>query len=138
MARFARFYVIRPQVSWGVMQLPTIPVGWVGIDGVYCFLYIPSWIASRSSGSDRRARTSASWSPVSAWNWGPTCDACVGAGVMEIRVRVAGAYRLLYVAKFAEGIYVLHVFQKKSQKTSALDLEIARTRLAAVRRTRKE
>ena len=62
----------------------------------------------------------------------------VGTGVAEIRVRVAGAFRLLYVAKFAEGIYVLHVFQKKSQRTSGLDLEIARTRLAAVRRTRKE
>jgi phage-related protein len=45
---------------------------------------------------------------------------------------------LMYIAKFPEGIYVLHVFQKKSQKTSGLDLEIARTRLAAVRRTRKE
>ena len=68
-------------------------------------------------------------------DWKPM--ASVGAGAVEIRVRVAGAYRLLYVAKFAEGIYVLHVFQKKSQKTSGLDLEIARTRLAAVRRTRK-
>ena len=69
-------------------------------------------------------------------DWKPM--ASIGAGIMEIRVRVAGAYRLLYVAKFAEGIYVLHVFQKKSQKTSALDVEIARTRMAAVRRTRKE
>jgi phage-related protein len=69
-------------------------------------------------------------------DWKPM--ASVGAGVVEIRVRVAGAYRLMYIAKFPEGIYVLHVFQKKSQKTSGLDLEIARTRLAAVRRTRKE
>ena len=62
----------------------------------------------------------------------------IGAGVVEIRVRVGGAFRLLYVAKFTEGIYVLHVFQKKSQKTSGLDLEIARTRLAAVRHARRE
>ena len=62
----------------------------------------------------------------------------VGAGVVEIRVRFQGAYRLMYVAKFAEGIYVLHVFHKKSQKTSGLDLDVARTRYAAVRRSRRE
>lgn len=68
------------------------------------------------------------WKPMTA----------VGAGVTEIRVRVGGAYRVMYVAKFAEGIYVLHVFQKKHQKTSALDLEVTRSRLAAVRRARRE
>ena len=45
---------------------------------------------------------------------------------------------MMYVAKFAEGIYVLHVFQKKTQKTSELDLELTRSRLAAVRRARRE
>ena len=69
-------------------------------------------------------------------DWKPM--ASVGVGVVEIRVRVAGAYRLLYVAKFTEGIYVLHVFQKKSQKTSGIDLDVARTRLATVRRSRRE
>lgn len=69
-------------------------------------------------------------------DWKPM--ASVGVGVVEIRVRVAGAYRLMYIAKFAEGIYILHVFQKKSQKTSGLDLAVARTRLATVRRSRKE
>lgn len=64
--------------------------------------------------------------------------ASVGPGVFEIRVRVEGAYRLMYVAKYAEGIYVLHVFQKKTRKTAGLDLAVARTRLAAVRRTRAE
>jgi phage-related protein len=39
----------------------------------------------------------------------------VGPGVAEIRVRdESGAYRLLYVAKFAEAVYVLHAFQKKT------------------------
>ena len=62
-----------------------------------------------------------------------------GAGVVEIRVRDAeGTFRLFYVAKFAEAVYVLHAFQKKSQKTSALDLELARSRYAAVRRHRQE
>ena len=45
---------------------------------------------------------------------------------------------MMYVAKFAEGMYVLHVFQKKTQKTSGLDLDLARARLAALLRTRKE
>lgn len=62
----------------------------------------------------------------------------VGSGIVEVRVRIGGAYRLMYVAKFAEGIYVLHVFQKKSQKTAGLDIEVARSRLKAVRRAREE
>jgi len=59
-------------------------------------------------------------------------------GSWKIRVRVDGAYRLMYAAKFVEGIYVLHVFQKKLQKTSGLDIDLARARLAALLRTRKE
>ncbi|HEX9730213.1 MAG TPA: type II toxin-antitoxin system RelE/ParE family toxin [Gemmatimonadales bacterium] len=43
---------------------------------------------------------------------------------------------LLYVAKFSEGIYVLHAFQKKSQKTARFELEFARSRYAAVVRSR--
>jgi len=62
----------------------------------------------------------------------------IGSGVAEIRVRAGGAFRLVYVAKFAEAVYVLHVFQKKSQKTSPLDLALARARFAAVRRARQE
>ncbi len=53
----------------------------------------------------------------------------VGKGVQEIRIRdEAGAYRVLYVAKFAEAVYVLHCFQKKSQKTSRSDLDLAAKR----------
>ena len=61
----------------------------------------------------------------------------IGAGVIELRVRAGGEFRLLYVAKFTEGIYVLHAFQKKSRKTSPLDLAVARSRFAAVRRQRR-
>lgn len=50
----------------------------------------------------------------------------IGAGVAEIRVRdVSGAFRVIYVAKFEEAIYVLHCFEKKSAKTSRADLAIA-------------
>lgn len=41
----------------------------------------------------------------------------VGAGAYEIRVRDAsGAYRAIYVAKFETAVYVLHAFQKKTQR----------------------
>jgi phage-related protein len=53
----------------------------------------------------------------------------VGRGACEIRVRdPAGAFRVMYVARFRQAIYVLHAFQKKSQKTSRQDLELARRR----------
>jgi phage-related protein len=52
----------------------------------------------------------------------------IGVGVREIRVHVLGEWRVLYVAKFADAVYVLHSFQKKSQKTRREDIEIARQR----------
>lgn len=53
----------------------------------------------------------------------------VGMGVKEIRIRdAAGAFRVIYVAKFAEAVYVLHCFQKKTAKTSKADLELAAKR----------
>ena len=55
----------------------------------------------------------------------------VGLGVNEIRVRTGGAFRVLYVAKFAEAVYVLHAFQKKTEKTALADIEMARQRFRA-------
>ena len=53
----------------------------------------------------------------------------IGPGVAEIRVRdTTGAYRTIYVAKFSEAIYVLHVFKKQGQKTAQPDIEVARQR----------
>jgi phage-related protein len=52
----------------------------------------------------------------------------IGAGVYEIRVHLDGAWRAIYVSKHAEAIYVLHTFQKKTQKTSTPDLNIATAR----------
>jgi phage-related protein len=65
----------------------------------------------------------------------------VGAGVAEIRIRGRLEHRIIYIAKFEEAVYVLHAFRKKSQRTSAADLDLARTRLKEVeaqRRSRKE
>ena len=53
----------------------------------------------------------------------------IGRGVREIRIRDAtGAFRVIYVAKFADAVYVLHCFQKKTQKTSKPDLDLAESR----------
>jgi len=53
----------------------------------------------------------------------------VGRGVKEIRIRdAAGAFRVLYVARFEDAVYVLHCFQKKTEKTSPPDLELATRR----------
>ncbi len=62
----------------------------------------------------------------------------VGLGVNEIRVREGGAFRLIYVAKFPEAIYVLHAFQKKTRKTSKADIELARRRYRAMLNERKQ
>ena len=54
----------------------------------------------------------------------------IGAGVREIRIREAsGAFRVIYVAKFEAAIFVLHCFQKKTQKTSRADVVLATQRL---------
>ena len=54
----------------------------------------------------------------------------VGAGVVELRIwDEAGTFRVMYIAKLEEAIYVLHCFQKKTQKTDARDVELARRRL---------
>lgn len=52
----------------------------------------------------------------------------VGAGAYEIRVHILGEWRVIYVAKFAEAVYVLHAFQKKTQKTRQEDIELAARR----------
>ena len=56
----------------------------------------------------------------------------VGQGVNEIRVHAKGEYRVLYVAKFDEAVYVLHAFPKKTQRTPKQDLEIAGNRYRAL------
>ena len=54
----------------------------------------------------------------------------IGAGVVELRIwDEAGTFRVVYLAKLAEAIYVLHCFQKKTRKTAKRDIDLARKRL---------
>jgi phage-related protein len=53
----------------------------------------------------------------------------VGQGVREIRIKdTAGAFRIIYIAKLGDAVYVLHCFQKKTQRTSKADLDLAAKR----------
>ena len=53
----------------------------------------------------------------------------IGQGVKKIRIRdEAGTFRIVYLAKLADAIYVLHCFQKKTQETSQKDIRLARKR----------
>ena len=57
----------------------------------------------------------------------------VGRGACEIRVRDdAGAFRVIYVARFEDAVYVLHAFQKKTRRTSRPDIELAAARYKSI------
>jgi phage-related protein len=66
-------------------------------------------------------------------DWKPMTS--IGTGVKEIRVRdEAGIFRMIYLATRPEGVYVLHCFQKKTQRTSRSDLELATKRFKSIAR----
>jgi phage-related protein len=59
-------------------------------------------------------------------DWKPMNE--VGPGAMEIRIHVLGEWRVIYVAKFVDAVYVLHSFQKRTQRTRQEDIDLARKR----------
>lgn len=63
-------------------------------------------------------------------DWKPMTT--VASGVREIRIHNDGQYRVIYVAKFDDAVYVLHAFQKKTQKTRKQDIEMAKRRLKTI------
>lgn len=75
----------------------------------------------------QQGRAPSSWKPMPA----------VGPGAVELRVQVGGAFRVLYVAKFEEAIYVLHAFQKRTRRTAQVDIQLARKRLRDVVQQRR-
>jgi phage-related protein len=52
----------------------------------------------------------------------------IGPGVKEIRIHVLGEWRIIYLAKRGDAVYVLHSFHKKGRKTDLKDIELARKR----------
>ena len=61
----------------------------------------------------------------------------VGPGVAELRIHTGVEHRVFYVAKFAEAVYVLHAFEKRTQQTRKADLELARHRYQEVLHARR-
>ena len=60
-------------------------------------------------------------------DWKPMSE--VGSGVREIRIHTRLEHRVIYIAKFDEGVYVLHAFEKKTRRTARTDIDLARARL---------
>ncbi len=63
-------------------------------------------------------------------DWKPITS--IGQGVREIRIQEQGQYRIIYVAKFEDAVYVLHAFRKKTQKTSGPDIDAGKRALGEV------
>ncbi len=97
------------------------PIQWVGssLDDVKAFP-----VSSRRKIGFQLDRVQRGLEPE---DWKPFNQ--IGAGVKEIRIRDPdGIYRVIYVAKFEEAVYVLHAFQKKTQTTAEQDKAIANLR----------
>lgn len=62
----------------------------------------------------------------------------VGHGVYKVRVHTELEHRVFYVAKFDEGVYVLHAFEKRTRATRQADIELGRRRLAGLHAHRRE
>ena len=60
----------------------------------------------------------------------------VGSGVIEIRLHGDNEYRVFYVARFEEAVYVLHCFVKKTQATRKADLDLGRQRYSTLLQAR--
>lgn len=108
--------------------MPDKPLRWVG-SGLEDLRAFPEE-AKREAGYQLR-RVQADLMPDD-WKVLPS----VGAGVYGIRLHTGVEHRVFYVAKFAEAVYVLHAFEKRARQTRQADIELARQRLAAVRRAR--
>jgi phage-related protein len=61
----------------------------------------------------------------------------IGKGVEELRVRdTTGSYRVIYTARLADDVYVLHAFHKKTRRTAPANIELARKRFKQMMRER--
>ena len=69
-------------------------------------------------------------------DWKPLV--AVGPSVREIRIHTATEHRVLYLASFAEAIYVLHGFEKRTRKTPKREIDLARERYGALMAWRRK
>lgn len=82
--------------------------------------------ARRQAGFDlsavQRGLEPADWRPIKT----------IAPGVRELRIHVLGEWRVIYIARLEDAVYVLHVFQKKTRKTRQQDIEVARNRFRQI------
>ena len=97
------------------------PLIWLGDsrDTIRVFTHDVRQIAGFQLWRVRRGLEPNDWKPMPS----------VGLGVQEIRIHTGAEHRVLYVAKFAEAVYVLHAFEKRTRRTPTDDLDVARQRL---------
>lgn len=69
-------------------------------------------------------------------DWKPMTS--VGGGVKKIRLHRENEYRVIYIAKFEERIYILHAFAMKTQKTSKKDIDKAKVRYKELIKSRRK
>lgn len=102
--------------------MPEKPLAWLGssLDDARALPDNARRAAGYQLGRVQAGLLPTDWKPMTA----------VGSGVMEIRVHTGLEHRVFYIAKFEEAVYVLHVFEKRSRKTPASAIEVARKRLA--------
>jgi len=60
----------------------------------------------------------------------------VGAGVRELRIHAGREYRVFYITRFTEGVFVVHASEKRTRRTPPADIAIARRRLRELTRPR--
>ena len=70
----------------------------------------------------QRGKEPQDWKPMNA----------IGKGVKELRIHCENEYRIIYLAQYSEGIYILHSFAKKTQKTSQKDIDLAKKRFKEI------
>ncbi|MBP7861520.1 type II toxin-antitoxin system RelE/ParE family toxin [bacterium] len=68
------------------------------------------------------------------FDWKPMSS--VGSGVIEIRIHHRGEFRVIYVSKFSDAIYILSTFQKKTEKTPRIEMVWARKEYAKIKQKR--
>ena len=105
------------------------PISWVGStkrDPVRCSQAVQT-AAGHELERVQRGADPIDWKPMTS----------VGRGTRGIRVHVDGELRVFYVATFPEAVYVLHVFEKKTQTTSARDLAVGQQRYRTMLQERR-
>ena len=105
-------------------RLPKKHIIWVGnsLEAISSFSQVARSEAGHQLNLVQEGKEPTDWKPMET----------VGSGVREIRIHAETGYRVLYLAKFPEAIYVLHAFEKKTQRTPKSEIDLANRRYRAL------